>query len=360
MKTRSLLPLLLCLLLPFLSSYRALAQTNRIAETGAELTPEGELVKYFTLQNRHGMQVRIMTYGAIITDIQVPDRQGKIGKVLVGNDTLTAYLRGFPAAAVIGRFANRIRNGRFTLDGQEYQVTANLRGGHHIHGGTRGFAKQIWTPEIKPTGKASASLKLSCHSADGEEGYPGNVVVSVTYTLNDDNELILDYEAATDRPTILNLTNHAYFDLSGNSDIANHELYLNADYYTLTDMDQIPTGEIAPVKDTPLDFTKVTLMGARMQEIEGPRPHIYDHNFIINNGGTGMVKAAEVYYPNTGRVMKVSTNMPGVQFFTGNKRGFCLETQQFPDAINHPHFPSPVLRPDRAFASRTVFAFSVR
>lgn len=339
---------------------QTVAQLDRIQESNFGTMPDGRSVKQFTLHNEHGMIVKIITYGAIITEIQAPDREGNMLNVVIGSDTLEDYLGGFPAAAVIGRVANRISQARFTLDGKEYHPTPNIQGRHHIHGGTKGFAKQVWTPESLVIKENMAALKLTYFSVDGEEGYPGNLTVSVTYSLNDQNELILDYEAVTDQPTIVNLTNHAYFDLSGKSDIDKHELQLNADYYTLTDMDLMPTGAIAPVEDTPLDFTKAALIGSRTGEITAPRPNIYDHNFIINSGGTGLVKAAEVLYPDNGRVLRVSTTLPGVQLYTGNKRGFCLETQHFPDAINQPHFPSPVLRPDRPYSSRTVFAFSVR
>lgn len=355
-----ILPLFAFLLLAILPVRRAHAQLDRIAVSDFGTMPDGALVKRYTLQNRNGMVVKIITYGAIITDLWAPDRDGKLLNVVIGSDTLASYLRRFPAAAVIGRFANRIRNARFTLDRQLYELAANNLDKHHIHGGPKGFAKQVWTPALLQATENAASLKLTYDSPDGEEGYPGRLTASITYTLTDNNELILDYEAATDQATILNLTNHAYFDLSGKSDIANHLLRLNADHYTLTDGELIPTGAIAPVKGTPLDFTKAALIGSRTEEITGPRPNIYDHNFIINNGGTGIVKTAEVYYPDNGRVMTVSTTLPGVQLYTGNQRGFCLETQQFPDAINHPHFPSPVVRPDKPFSSRTTFAFSVR
>lgn len=360
MTKRAVFPLLTVLLLFSLSVDQLQAQLARVSEATFGNLPDGREVRRYTLQNRNGMVVKVINYGAIITDVQVPDRDGKMTNVVVGNDTLENYLRPFPAAIVIGRFANRIGNARFTLDGQTYAVTPNLQGKHHIHGGRNGFSKQLWTPEVLLAKDDMASLTLSYSSPDGEEGYPGNLITRVTYSLTDSNELILDYEAATDRPTVVNLTNHAYFDLSGSSDISGHLLQLNADHYTLTDDELIPTGAIAPVEKTPLDFREATLIGARTQDITGPRPNIYDHNFIINNGGTGLVKAAEVYYSGNGRAMEVRTTMPGVQLFTGNKRGFCLETQQFPDAVNHPHFPSPVVRPDRPFVSKTVFAFSVR
>lgn len=353
----SLLAFLLLQLMPF---DQAQAQLNRITASNFGSMPDGMAVMRYTLQNRNGMVVKIMTLGATITDVQVPDRDGKVDNVVAGSDTLATYLGRFPSASVIGRFANRIRDARFVLDGQAYDVTPNMGGKHHIHGGRNGFAKQLWTAELMLVKEDNASLTLTYRSSDGEEGYPGNLTARVTYTLNDANELILTYEASTDKATPINLTNHAYFDLSGKSDIDHHQLYLNADHYTLTDADLIPTGEIASVKDTPLDFTEAALIGSRTDEIQGPRPNIYDHNYIINNGGTGLVKIAEVYYAPTGRVMEVKTTLPGVQLFTGNKRGFCLETQYFPDAINHPQFPSPVVRPDRPYSSQTVFAFSVR
>lgn len=360
MAKNTALPLLALLLLNFLTLYQVHAQFDRISASSFGTMPDGQVIKRYTLRNANGMVVKIITYGATITDIQTPDRDGKMANVVAGSDTLEHYLARFPAASVIGRFANRIGNARFTLDGQVYHLTPNNLDKHHIHGGGKGFAKQVWTPEIVQTKEKIAGLKLTYRSRDGEEGYPGNLTASVTYSLNDENELILDYEATTDRPTIVNLTNHAYFDLSGKADIAHHLLQLNADRYTLTDADLIPTGEIASVKGTPLDFMEAVPIGSRTREITAPRANIYDHNFIINSGGAGLVRAAEVYYPDNGRALEVKTTLPGVQLFTGNKRGFCLETQQFPDAVNHPHFPSPVVRPDQPFSGRTVFAFSVR
>ncbi|MCB0633540.1 MAG: aldose epimerase family protein [Saprospiraceae bacterium] len=360
MKKNNFLPFLVLLFIQALTAYKAEAQLDRIAVSDFGTTADGKVVQRFTLRNHNGMEVKIITYGATITDIRVPDRDGKVDNVVLGSDTLEHYLNRFPAASVIGRVANRISNARFTLDGKQYQVTPNIQGKHHIHGGNNGFARQVWTPTLLQSTAETASVKLTYFSKDGEEGYPGNLSVSVTFSLNDNNELSLHYEATTDQPTILNLTNHAYFDLSGSSDIPNHQLYLNADYYTLTDADLMPTGAIAPVKDTPLDFSIATKLGARTDKIAGPRPNIYDHNFIINNGGTGLVKTAEMYYPGTGRVMEVSTTLPGVQLYTGNEKGFCLETQNFPDAVNQPHFPSTVVRPGVPFSSQTIFAFSVR
>lgn len=334
-------------------------QLERISISEFGTLPDGQVVKRYKLENRNGMVVKIITYGAIITDIHTPDRSGKMENVVVGSDTLARYLDNFAAAKVIGRFANRIKNAEFTLDGKKYELAAN-NGRHHIHGGPTNYSTRVWKPEMTLANDSLASVKLTYFSPNGEEGFPGNLKVSVTYSLNDKNELILDYEGITDQPTILNLTNHAYFDLSGKEDIPNHELFLNASHYTLIDDELIPTGAIASVKDTPLDFTKPTLIGSRTDQIKGPRPTVYDHNFIIDNGGTGLVRTAEAYYPGTGRVMEVYTTLPGVQLYTGRAQGFCLETQYFPDAINHPHFPSPVVRPDRPYASRTVFAFSVR
>lgn len=333
---------------------------NRIAVSSFGTTPDGLTVERYTLRNRNGMEVKIMTYGATITDVWAPDRTGKMAKVVIGSDNLADYMQRFPAASVIGRVANRIKNAKFTLDGQIYQVTANIENRHHIHGGNKGFAKRVWRVEKYAVEEDRSGLTLSITSPDGDEGYPGNLTTSITYSLTDKNELILDYAATTDAPTVVNLTNHAYFDLSGSGDIEHHQLSLNADYYTLTDDDLMPTGAVAPVKGTPLDFNKTMEIGSRTNDIAGPRPNIYDHNYVINNGGTGLLKIAEAYYPGTGRVLEVHTTLPGVQLYTGNPVGFCLETQHFPDAVNHPHFPSTVVRPDRPYASQTVFTFSVR
>ena len=346
-------------------------QMTRIQEQDWGRTSDGTPVKLFTLTNSKGMVAKISNYGGIITEIRVPDRNGKIDDVVLGFDNLDQYLKGHPFfGAIAGRVGNRIAKGRFTIDGQEYKLATN-NGPNHLHGGLKGFDKVVW---IATPSQHGATLELSYHSKDGEEGYPGNLDVTVTYTLTDDNELRIDYTAKTDKATPVNLTNHSYFNLAGGGDIGNHELYLNADRYTVTDDTLIPTGEIAPVKGTPLDFTKPTLIGARFDQLKARGG--YDDNFVLNSGGKSLALAARAYEPTTGRILEVLTTEPGVQLYTGNfldgkltgingavyakHTGFCLETQHFPDSINHPNFPSTILRPGQTYKTTTVFKFDTR
>ena len=343
---------------------------ERLEETVFGRMPDGTAVEQFTLRNESGMTVKIISYGAIVTEIQAPDRDGNTINVVRGSDTLEPYLAGFPAAAVIGRVANRIANARFFIDDIEYRVTVNHRGKHHLHGGDRGFAKVLWDAEALGASENEAGVRLTYVSVDGEDGYPGNVTATVTYTLTDDNALRLDYEATTDRPTIINMTNHAYFDLAGDGDMSTHELWLNADRYTLADSELIPTGEIVSVTGTPLDFTTPAFIGASLDRIREPVDGFYDHNFVFNSDGVGVVDGddvtgsegvvlvARVRELSSGRVMEVRTDQPAVQLYTGNPVGFCLETQNYPDAINHENFPSPILRPGTPYRSTTLFTFS--
>jgi len=335
------------------------ATQTRLEERDFGRLEDGTVVKQFILRNPNGMTAKIITYGAIISELHVPDRNGTFTNVVLGGDSMESYIgRGaVPGAAVIGRVANRIAGARFTIDGVDYRVTANA-GTNHIHGGRIGFAKVVWEGQALPDGEHQAAVRLTYLSKDGEEGYPGNLAASVTCTLTDQNELRLDYAATTDMPTLVNLCNHAYFNLAGGGDVLDHELWLNADRYTPTDASLIPTGEIAPVKGTPLDLTTPMLIGARVNEIK-PRP-IYDHNFVINGGGKSLVLAARVRDPKSGRTMEVRTTEPGLQLYTGRQGTFCLETQHFPDSINHPSFPSTILRPGKKFESTTVFAFSAK
>ncbi len=353
----ALLPLLVFAL--FTQTFAAPPSFVRLEERDFGKLDDGSTVKQFLLRNASGMKVGVISYGAIITEIQAPDRDGNFRNVIAGSDSLDNYLSGFPAAAVIGRFANRIKGGEFKIDGQSYQVTLNART-NHIHGGKRGFAKVNWKSKARPTTNSAASVTFSYFSADGEEGYPGNLTTTVTYTLNDQNELTLEYTAQTDKPTIVNLTNHAYFNLANEGGFEDHLLWLNAHQYTLTDSELIPTGELASVANTPFDFTVPQTIGFRLDQIGAPHPHKYDDNFLIKGGGEKIVVAARVHEPESGRFMEVRTDQPGVQFYTGNKRGFCLETQHFPDAINHPQFPSPIVRPGTPFRSTTQFVFSIQ
>ncbi len=335
------------------------APLDRIQESQFGTLDDGDPVTQFTLRNANGMQVRLISYGAIITEILVPDREGVTRNVVVGSDSLEDYLGRFPAAAVIGRYANRIAHGAFEIDGVSYQLSKNARG-HHIHGGTANFAKQNWRAEALPPGPDRSAVRFTHVSPDGEAGYPGRLTTTVVYTLTDRNALEIQYNASTDRPTIVNLTNHAYFNLANEGDYQNHILWLNADSYTLTDSDLIPTGAVATVANTPMDFTQPTAIGSRRHLIGPPRPNNYDNNYILNRSDDSIVVAARVHDPISGRSLEVRTDQPGVQLYTGNSRGFCLETQHYPDAINHSHFPSPIVRPGSPFKSETHFVFSTR
>jgi aldose 1-epimerase len=342
-------------------------------------TQDGRPITLYTLTNSHGLEVRTMNYGAIILSMRVPDRKGQLADIVLGHETLAGYIPNPPyIGALVGRYANRIANGTFTLDGKTYSLPKN-DGPNTLHGGIkRTFDKVVWEGEALKGGKTGVSFTYL--SKDGEEGFPGNVKVKVAYTLNDENELVIDYEASTDKATPINLSQHSYFNLAGEgtSDILSHELMLNADRFTPVDKNLIPTGELRAVKGTPLDFTTPTKVGARIDEnydqlVLG---HGYDHNFVINRKGDGMTLAARVYEPTSGRVLEVSTTQPAVQFYTGNfldgtvtgkqghvykrRYGFCLETQHFPDSPNHPDFPSTILKPGETFRSKTVFKFSTR
>lgn len=338
-------------------------------------TAEGREVDLYTLTNSNGLKARITNYGAILVSLEVPDRTGKLDDITLGFDTLDGYLGTHPYfGAVVGRYANRIGGAKFVLDGVEYELAANDNDENHLHGGKKGFDKVVWKLEELKTEGRSAQLKLSYISEDGEEGYPGNLACSVTYALTEDNELQISYEADTDKKTVVNLTNHTYFNLAGQGtgDVLGHELMLNADKYTVVDEGLIPTGENRDVKGTPMDFTIAASIGSRIEQTGAG----YDHNYVLNSGGGSLVLAARVYEPTTGRVMEVSTTQPGVQLYTGNfldgsltgKGGkkyeknyaFCLETQHFPDSPNKPDFPSVVLNPGQKYATATVFKFSVR
>ncbi len=346
----------------------------RVEEKEFGRMPDGTVVKLFTLRNAKGTEVSVMTLGATITALRVADRNGQLTNVVIGADTLESYVKGFPAAAsVIGRVANRIARARFTLDGVEYKLAANS-GVNHIHGGRRGFAQVVWEGQALAPAEHHATVRLTYRSADGEEGYPGNLKVGVTYTLTDKNELLLDYEATTDKATPVNLTNHAYFNLAGAGDVLGHELWLAADRYTPADEALIPSGEIAPVKGTPLDFTKPTPIGARIEQLK-PKINGYDHNYVINESQQPLRLFARLYEPKSGRVMECLTTEPGVQLYTGNHLrnltatggavfgnhgGVCLETQHYPDSVHQPQFPSTILRPGQTFRSTTVFLFSTK
>jgi aldose 1-epimerase len=344
-------------------------------------TPDGEAVDLITLTNGHGIEVRAMSYGGIILSLKVPDRNGALDDVVLGYDDLGGYLDETPYfGALIGRYGNRIGDAGFTLDGTGYELEAN-DGSNSLHGGFRGFDKHVWEAVAVATDDA-ARVTFRRTSPDGEGGYPGTLSVTVTYTLTDDDELVVDYLATTDKATPVNLTQHSYFNLAGDGagDVLNHRLTLNASRYTPVDETLIPTGELAPVEGTPFDFRTPHAIGDR---IDADDPQIgfgggYDHNFVLDRNGAGddaLVLAARVEEPMSGRVMEIRTTEPGVQFYSGNfldgtltgkegrvyghRNGFCLETQHFPDSPNQPAFPSTILRPGQEYRSRTVFAFGV-
>ena len=331
--------------------------------------PDGRAADLYTLTNANGLVAKVTNYGTIITELQVPDRQGNLGDVVLGFDEFSPYLKEHPFfGATVGRVANRIAKGRFTLDGKTYSLAVN-NGPNHLHGGLRGFDKMLWKAEPL----VGAAVRFSYISADGEEGYPGTLAVTVTMTLTDANELRLDYSATTDKPTPINLTNHSFFNLAGAGSALGHELMIAADHYTPADATLIPTGEIKPVKGTPLDFTTPQPIGVRFPQLHN-NPVGYDTNYVLNARGKSLALAARVREPASGRVMEVHTTQPGVQLYTANyldgsltgKRGmvyqrhdaFCLETQHFPDSVNHPDFPSVILRPGQAYRHITIFKFS--
>jgi aldose 1-epimerase len=317
---------------------------------------DGTPVTQYILRNPHGMELRVMELGATMTAINLPNGKGGHLNVIAGEETLEPYLKGYPSASVIGRYANRIAHAKFTLDGKVHEVTRNT-GKHHIHGGRKGFAKIRWQGNPLPLEEHARGVRFSYTAKDGEEGFPGELTVHVSYILTDDNEIKLLYSAETDKPTVLNLTNHAYFNLADAGGFQDHHLWLKADSYTLADKELIPTGKIASVKGTALDFREVHPIGARSDATQ-PRPHLYDHNYIITGGGKELLLAARVREPVSGRTMEMLTTQPGVQLYTGNPRGFCLETQHYPDSVNHAHFPSTILRPGERFDSTTVYRFS--
>ncbi len=344
-------------------------------------SPDGPSVEEFTLTNAHGIEVRAITYGAIITVIRTPDRFGKLADIVFGFDSLQGYLAQSPYfGAIVGRFANRIARGEFSLDGVTYHLATN-NGPNSLHGGLRGFDKVLWTAEPVQS-DSGAGVVFHYLSPNGEEGYPGNVDVRVTYMLTPRDELVVDYTATTDKATPLNLSQHSYWNLHGDGkgDILDHILTLDASAYTPVDSTLIPTGQITAVAGTPFDFRSPTVIGAR---IEQPNKQLrfgkgYDHNWVLDRpagGGTALVRAARLVDSTSGRTLEISTSEPGIQFYSGNfldgtitgkhgvvyghRAALCLETQHFPDSPNHPNFPSTILRPGETYHSRTVFSFGL-
>jgi aldose 1-epimerase len=349
------------------------ARTARLERKIFGKSPDGMEVKIYALTNGKGMVVKVTEYGAMLTELWVPDRDRKLADVVLGFDSLEQYLNGPPFfGSTVGRVANRIAHGKFALDGKEYVLATN-RPPNHLHGGFKGFDKRVWKSRPLPVTDSEVAVKFTYTSPDGEEGYPGALNVTVVYSLTDANELRIDYTATTDKATPVNLTNHSFFNLAGAGSILDHLLTLNADRYTPADAMLIPTGEIVPIKGTGLDFTKPRRMGERIEEFRS-FANGYDHNFVLNSGGGKLALCARVEEPKSGRVMEIRTTEPGVQFFTGNRLdgkftgiggvtynqhgGFCLEPHHFPDSINKSNFPSVVLRPGSTFKSRTIYKFT--
>jgi aldose 1-epimerase len=340
-------------------------------------TPDGTPVEIYRLQNANGCEARIMTYGGIVQSLKVPDKNGHFGDIVLGYDDLNGYVTNSPYfGALIGRYGNRIANGKFTLDGKEYTLDIN-NSPNNLHGGPLGFDKKVWkaTPFMTADGPA---LQLTYISKDGEEGFPGNLKVTAIYTLTDDNGLEVDYTATTDKDTLCNLTQHSYFNLSGKGDVLGHMVFINADKFTPVDNTLIPTGELKSVIGTPFNFRTATAIGARINDNDEQLTfgHGYDHNWVLNKpaGKYGLV--ACVTEPTTGRAMEVWSTEPGVQFYTGNfldgsitgkggqvyqrRNGFCFEPQHYPDSPNHPQFPSAELKPGQTYQNTIIYKFSVQ
>lgn len=339
-------------------------------------TNDGKSVKIFTLTNSKGTEAKIINYGGRIVSLKVADKNGKFEDVILGYDDLNGYLSdNFFFGGIIGRYANRIAKGKFSLNGKEYMLAKN-NGENHLHGGVKRFDVLVWTAKSLAN-KTGAVLELTHFSKDGEEGYPGNLSVKVVYTLTENDELKMEYSATTDQDTVINLTNHAYFNLAGSGTILNHILKINADKFTPTDSGSIPTGELREVAGTPFDFRVGKTMGKQIDEANEQLKFGsgYDHNWVLNKKPNEFSLAASVEEPNSGRVLEVLTTEPGIQFYAGNfladgkgkggkiynkREGFCLETQHFPDSPNQPKFPTTVLKKGEKFASTTIYKFSVK
>ena len=336
-------------------------------------TPEGEEIEKFTLSNDHGLIASVTNFGAILTSLRVPDRTGRFEEVTLGFDTLKEYISDiWFFGATIGRYANRIAMGKFSLDGVGYQLSQNSPPSH-LHGGHKGFHKVVWQPRIQ-VDRDSVIVTFSYLSVDGEEGYPGNLSVTVTYILNNQNELTIAYRAETDKATPINLTNHTYWNLKGPGagNVLDHVLTINADDYLPTDDDRIPTGELKSVHGIPMDFTRPFKIGARINQVKGGG---YNHCYVLRKQHDPLSLAGSVYEPLTGRIMEIYTTEPSMQFYSGHflnhyrgaggillekYHGFCLEAQHFPNSVNQPHFPSTILRPEKIYNHITIHKFSAR
>jgi aldose 1-epimerase len=341
-------------------------------------TSSGAPVELYTLRNARGMEAKIATYGGIVTQLTAPDRKGQYSDIVLGYDKLDGYLKGSPYfGALIGRYGNRIAKGQFTLNGAKYQLAVN-NAPNSLHGGNVGFDKVVWKVAKSEVASQGPQLTLTYLSKDGEEGYPGNLQVTALYTLTEDNALRVDYTATTDKDTVVNLTQHSYFNLRGEGDILGHQVQINADRFTPVDSTLIPTGELRPVTGTPFDFRKSTAIGARIDAADEQLKFGkgYDHNWVINKTAGALAVIATVYEPQTGRVLEVSSTEPGLQFYSGNfldgsnvgkggrayelRTGLCMEPQHFPDSPNQPSFPSTVLKPGQTYKNTIVYKFSAR
>lgn len=379
MRTLTTFSLSLLLVLVYSCSTPGAPEELSVTQTEFGTTPDGQRVDLYTLKNARGMEVRAITFGGIITSIRVPDRTGKVEDVVLGYDSLEGYLRN-PAymGGIIGRYANRIAAGKFTLEGKTYSLALN-NGPNHLHGGLKGFDKAMWKAQSFMN-DTKVGVTFSYTSPSGEEGYPGAVELRVTYSLDAQNALSVDYAGTTDAATPLNLTQHSYFNLAGDAsrDVLDHQVAIHASRFTPVSQSLIPTGELAPVENTPFDFRTLQAIGGRIND-NHPQLRFgngYDHNFVIDRDGAGLVPAAHVEEPSTGRTLDILTTEPGVQFYTGNfldgtitgksghvykqRMGFCLETQHFPDSPNQPTFPSTILRPGESYNSQTLFVFGVK
>jgi aldose 1-epimerase len=345
----------------------------KIAKSEFGTLPDGRAVEQYMLCGGNGAFCKIITYGGVVTELHVPDKTGKLADVVLGFDNFEGYLGPHPYfGATCGRFSNRIAKGKFTLDGKTYSLAIN-NGPNALHGGLKGFDKVVWRATPSET-KDAAMLKLEYTSVDGEEGYPGKLNVTVIFTFTEANDLRIDYSAVTDKATPINLTNHSYFNLAGAGagDVFGHELQLTAGHFTPTDDTLIPTGEIKSVKGTPFDFTAPKTIGKDIEKLYAQPHRGYDHNFVLDNQTKVLALAARVTEPKSGRVMEVLTEEPAVQLYTANFLGdtngksgktyrqygaFCLETQHFPDSVNHPNFPSTILRPGSEYRTTTIYRF---
>jgi len=352
-------------------------QKGQISQRPFGQTKEGTAVTLFTLRNNNGAEAGICNYGGLVIFLKVPDRNGHFDDVVLGYDNLADYIKDTPYfGAMIGRYGNRIAKGKFTLDGKEYTLAVN-NGPNALHGGLKGFDKVVWEPRVMAT-LDGPSLQLRYTSKDGEEGYPGTLTVKATYTLAEDNGLKLEFTATTDKDTVLNLTQHSYFNLAGKGDILNHQVMMPADKFTPVDSTLIPTGELKPVEGTPFDFRTPTAIGARIGQDDEQLKFGggYDHNWVINKPMGQLGLMGRVYEPTTGRVLEVFSTEPGLQFYTGNfldgkltgkggwvyqfRNGFCMEAQHYPDSPNQPNFPSVVLKSGEVYRNTIIFKFSVQ